>query len=90
MRHLDHDRGDKTTLVPGSGHGLGLDCIVRRCTLDGEELVLGGRHLGHDRRGGAMCHRPTRHAITRSPSPYLEPSTSPPDLLSLTVNEPYL
>ena len=38
----------------------------------------------------ADCHRPTRHAITRSPSPYLEPSTSPPDLLSLTVNEPYL
>ena len=36
------------------------------------------------------CHRPTRHAITRSPSPYLEPSTSPPDLLSLMVNEPYL
>ena len=28
VRHLDHDRGDTTTLVPGSGRGLGLDCIV--------------------------------------------------------------
>ena len=36
------------------------------------------------------CHCPTRHAIIRSPSPYLEPLTLPPDLLSLMVNKPYL